>query len=115
MARSFQFRLRALLIGVAVLAVPMAWVGYSLRWVAERQGFLKSHRTTVLSLPLYSLHAPRGLWLFGDWGAFEIYVAGYSLDETEQAVRLFPEARIVEAFSFEDARTRAMNHQDTTQ
>jgi len=29
----FSFRLRTLLIAVAVLAVPMARMGYSLRWI----------------------------------------------------------------------------------
>ena len=32
-----RFRLRTLMIVVAVLAVPMAWVGYSLRWIEERR------------------------------------------------------------------------------
>lgn len=62
----FRFRLRTLLIAVTVLTVPMAWVGYSLSWIAERRAARES------GLDMYPFEnpvsAPFSLRLFGEPG-----------------------------------------------
>src|SRR5262245_22598584 len=72
--RWFQFRLRTLLIAVAVLAVPCAWVGYSLRWIGERHRLLEDARFTLSAWDTAPPTAPAGLWLFGEQGATNLMV-----------------------------------------
>jgi hypothetical protein len=89
-----RFRLRTLLIAVAVLAVPMAWVGYSLRWIAERQEWLSSNSKSILDVVKRpSVSAPAGLWLLGESGCPQIVV--WEDDEAKRARELFPEASVV--------------------
>jgi hypothetical protein len=45
--RWFAFRLRTLLVVVSVLALPLAWVGYSLEWIRQRQGFFVKYSPGV--------------------------------------------------------------------
>ena len=74
--RWWQFRLRTLLVAVVVLSIPLAWIGYSLNWIRERniaiakQDFwLRSMFGGDLSgyqewIRLHSnASAPGGLWL----------------------------------------------------
>lgn len=85
-----RFRLRTLLIAVAVLAVPMAWVGHSLRWISERHAALAAGRVYDFSDSACTT-APGGLWLFGERGVITIFC---SAEDAEFAGRLFPEAVI---------------------
>jgi hypothetical protein len=93
--RWFAFRLRTLFVMVAVLSVPLAWAGYSLNWIRERQHLLRADgvRFDVSSGDICNPApwAPRGLWLFGERPVCEIYVP---IEQGETASRLFPEANI---------------------
>ena len=104
--RWFQFRLRTLLIAVAVLAVPCAWVGYSLSWIRQRHEFLAMENVGSMQtdgVPISGGHpiaappefkrAPGCLWLLRERGCFGVIVPRPLMPE---AKRLFPEARIWE-------------------
>jgi hypothetical protein len=84
-----HFRLRTLLIVVAVLAVPCAWVGYSLRWIEKRHALCDNG-----ALPLDLTSAPAGLWIFGAQGA-KVIIYGWTDEEKREAESLFPEARVI--------------------
>src|SRR5581483_7350633 len=87
-----HFRLRTLLIAVAVLAVPMAWVGYSLRWIAERRAALRDKDVRVVDHPeADSIRAPAGLWLLGEAGYLHLR---HGPQRQYPVHELFPEARI---------------------
>ena len=97
--RRFQFRLRTLLIAVAVLAVPMAWVGYSLNWIRQRHAILDRQPPRVWSsswglLPT-TANAPGGLWLFGERGEPVLFWEPGSREDVTQMEQLFPEAHVV--------------------
>jgi hypothetical protein len=91
-----RFRLRTLLIAVAVRAVPMAWVSYSLRWIEQRQASGMLWPDYWVDPPpdhIERLNAPGGLWLFGEYGRRVVFAhPGDSAKMAEQ----FPEARIIE-------------------
>ena len=89
--RRFQFRLRTLLIGVTLLAVPLAYVGWQAKIVRERHAILKappmeSFYPSVKTTPLVRR------WL-GDLDLSEI-VMGVNATEEEMARfrAAFPEA-----------------------
>lgn len=95
--RQFQFRLRTLLIAVAVLTVPMAWVGYSLNWIKQRReatNRVPEPNCFISTWPTDDTPAPRGLWIFGEWGYAVIHYDGRP-EEREWFARLFPEARLI--------------------
>jgi len=83
-----RFRLRTLLIAVAVLAVPIAWVGYQLNWIRQRREWLRGHAHATVDPPT---PAPSLLALFGEKG---IQSTWYFPGEEVEAQRLFPEAII---------------------
>jgi hypothetical protein len=85
-----RFRLRSLLIAVAIIAVPMAWVGYHYRWYQQRLAFMRDHGGTWARLT----EPPGALRLFGDYGVESLNIEpGYA----NECKRLFPEAdRIIE-------------------
>ena len=91
--RWFQFRLRTLFIAVAVLAVSMARVGYSLDWIRQRKAHLVSPNRgfTDQCLSPQTQRAPAGLWLFGEQGYIAITATP---DQEGKARRLFPEALV---------------------
>jgi hypothetical protein len=115
-----RFSLRTLLIVVTALAVPMAWAGYSLRWIAERHDRLERGQWidhVMHGAPEWTLHkngvrragqwciddswpartrAPCGLWLFGEQG-YEFLIYDGLRQEMIEAERLFPEATISHA------------------
>ncbi len=105
----FQFRLRTLLIGVALLSVPCAYVGWQYKIVRERTAWLAAHPQGVLakSYPARGWACGRTdrskdpsalrLWL-GDVGHDRIFVSYYSpQEEGDKAIALFPEAELFEA------------------
>jgi hypothetical protein len=94
-----RFRLRTLLIAVAVLAMPMAWVGYSLRWIEERHRALGEWHyrlNTNAALPYPRTNAPGCLWLFGEMGFSVLHWSHDAPGTREEIERLFPEAEIRE-------------------
>lgn len=107
------FRLRTLLIAVAVLAAPMAWVTNSLRWIQARHEMLSDEFGPFdrphVNPPTAS--APGGLWLFGEEGVALMWYYRRTPDEIpdclEEAKRLFPETTIL---GF-DAQTTETNPQ----
>lgn len=92
-----RFRLRTLLIAVAVLAVPMAWAGYSRRWIEERWTF-RMGPNAYCSGYAYghdNWDAPGCLWLFGELGYSSMGLREPASDaQIAEAKRLFPEARL---------------------
>ena len=88
--RWFQFQLRTLLIGMTLLSLPCAWVGYSLNWIRQRHEALASRRVWDFSGSARTT-APGGLWLFDEPGVIGIFCVP---EQTEFAQRLFPEAAI---------------------
>ena len=98
--RRFAFRLRTLFVLVAVLSVPLGWVGYSLEWIRQREEMLLEDGVTgatkYVSAGEHGIpddpEAPYGLWLFGERG-FQCIVA--QRQKADEAARLFPEAIVV--------------------
>ncbi len=91
-----RFRLRTLLIAVAVLAVPCAWVGYSLRWIEQRRSALSKWDFQTKSgfiglYPVMPIMAPGGLWLLGERGVPMILCPP---ERAEFMRDLFPEAEV---------------------
>lgn len=93
-----RFRLRTLLIAVAVLAMPMAWVSYQLNWIRQRREILSNPKVqeTVTWLRRFGDPgpAPWPLGLFGEKRAnmFSIRTGGPIDPETRRKIRrLFPE------------------------
>jgi hypothetical protein len=108
--RRFQFRLRTLMIGVALLAVPCAYVGWQVRIVRERQaliaaishdvmyldvqvaaavGYYRSKKMTPATVPLLRQ------WL-GDVAVEVIAIPARASPEFKERVKAaFPEATFV--------------------
>jgi hypothetical protein len=98
--RRFQFRLRTLLILVALLAVPCAYVGWQAKIVQERRQFLDEIRSEG-GFASDQLHGPSPTpsWIrrvLGDEYAVWL-VVNRSIDaqRLSQIKRLFPEAIVV--------------------
>ena len=99
--RWFQFRLRALLIAVAVVAVPMAWVGWQLDWIRERRWVLDGKHNLVeryvRSDDTYGglpVKAPGYLGFFGETGIAIIVCGEQSKEDINRVLELFPEANV---------------------
>src|SRR5580693_1171162 len=93
--RRFQFRLRTLMIGVTLLAVPLGYVGWQAKIVREREAFLENH------FCLSAEHSPSGPvqapWMLRLLGAKPIYyVTVWGRAEAERAASLFPEAIVTD-------------------
>ena len=87
--RRFAFRLRTLLIVVALLSVPLGWVGYSLRWIEQRREAFAIGR---VAMPEPDCRiAPGWLWFFGEQGWGEIWCQP-NPGEVDAIEELFPEA-----------------------
>ena len=93
--RFLQFRLRTLLIAVTVLAVPLAWVSYSLNWIRARRNLLNDRVVVDITDSWSFTDAPAGLGLFGEQGWRVLVYQGDSSRTIEDARRLFPEAQVV--------------------
>lgn len=91
-----RFTLRMLLAIVAVCAMPIAWVSYSLRWIDQRQRFRVEHSSfDVLQMPFIEPppSAPGLLWLFGEYSEYGLNGTILSAEELAEAQSLFPEAK----------------------
>lgn len=119
----FRFRLRTLLIVVAVLAVPMAWVESSLRWIAEREKavplivrqeweYLADQSKRGVARP----RSPGLLWMFGEEGLPELYrfdeLSDDEREHWERAKRLFPEAKVITIYNSRKPAPNAPATQD---
>lgn len=94
MLRRFQFSLRTLLIVVALLALPCAYVGWEAKIVAQRKSWLEAHPDTDHTFPP-GLEPGEISWVrrwLGDEERCQINVRGFSQDELETTSKLFPEA-----------------------
>lgn len=98
--RRWSFGIRTLLLAVAVLAGPLAWVGYSLNWIHQRHAFLSQGPggpSDDNPGHLEFVETPRSLRLFGERGFADICLPGNYPPGTklfDEAERLFPEARV---------------------
>jgi hypothetical protein len=94
---SSTFRLRTLFVLIAMLSVPLAWIGYSLEWIRQRHQFLTPNSATYpMTWPLNYKPPPLLLQPFGEEGIDEIILPTKpaSPEQIEEARRLFPEAKI---------------------
>jgi hypothetical protein len=98
--RRFQFRLRTLLIGVTLLAVPLGYIGAQMRIVKERKAWLESHTQFGLSggnfTPSFADGDPdKAPSLIRRWLGDECrgHVEATRAD-ADRAIALFPEATI---------------------
>ena len=91
LSRYFRFRLRTLLVAIAIMSPVLAWVAHSLNWIRERHAMLNGEWNDS-DMPPATL-APGGLWLLGEQGWPRVFVQRQRVDE---ARLLFPEA-IVQA------------------
>ncbi len=81
---------------LAVLAVPLGWVAYSLNWIRQRREVI---RTTDFFQrgPIPKVDAPAALWFFGEEGVYSIprntpkSVKHLTVGELQE---LFPESEI---------------------
>ena len=103
--RRFQFSLRTLMIGVTLLAVPSAYVGWQAkivrdrkavaRWIEERKGELSGTVTTPPDEP----YRPQVSWIrrvLGDKGVALISLPKPVSDDDRQRIKsAFPEADII--------------------
>src|SRR5215470_7857770 len=97
--RWYQFSLRTMLVLVTVTSGVFGWVGYSLRWIQQRNEMRLGQPT----LPLHKIPspfprstAPAWLGLFGEEGTAVICWYPGSPFNLEQAKHLFPEAEVLE-------------------
>jgi hypothetical protein len=90
-----RFRLRTLLIAIALLAVPMAWVGWQLNWIRQRRALLESRAVASHGWGLELPTAPSCLWLFGEDGLGVLALRDTTSNETVMdAKAIFPEADV---------------------
>ena len=105
----FQYTLRTLFIVITLLAIPCGYVGYQLRFVAQRKALIEEIRKrggAVLSVAVYPHpatedQAPTVPWirrLLGDEPYWEVaFAAPCSRSELAHAEEVFPEARVYSA------------------
>jgi hypothetical protein len=101
----FQFRLRTLLIGITLLAIPCAYVGWQAkivrdrksiaRWIEDHNGELSDNFAGSSQKP----YRPHVSWLRGILGdesaALILLPMSVSDDEKQQIENAFPEAEII--------------------
>jgi hypothetical protein len=101
--RRFQFRLRTLLIGVAILAVPCAYVGRQAMIVRERQTIIKNELINAMTIDASGRDKvapgrPDIPWirrLLGDEDCLKIFAPRSATDEDIERFRsAFPEAEV---------------------
>jgi hypothetical protein len=85
-----RFRLRTLLLLIALISIPMGWVAYQLNWVRQRHA-LMDRSLCWDGNPARDPEPPWPLPLFGEIGMGAIDVPESKVDE---AKKLFPESQI---------------------
>ena len=90
----FRFSLRMMFVLVAVASVPMCWVGYQLNWIRQRHRFLREHRQFDYN-EMRMWGDDRFPWSLRLFGEREKWVVFAPANETDEAAKLFPEARVV--------------------
>ncbi len=107
--RWYQFGLRTLLIGVALLSLPCAYVAHEARIVASRRAWVKLHETQTYMTVVQCYEGigqcyegnvtdgpgPIRRWL-GDEAHCTFTLVDPGSDDVQTARRLFPEANILE-------------------
>lgn len=90
--RWYQFSLRTMFVLTVVVSIPLAWVGYQLNWIRQRNDWRGSSGFACSPEPPGSDNpatAPGYLWLFGEEGLGTIWCLP---EEREEVQRVFPEA-----------------------
>jgi hypothetical protein len=90
--RRYQFSLRTMLVEMAVLSIPLAWAGYSLRRIKQRDEWRHDNWFFLDPNRVRSTRAPGGLWVFGEDGEASLFT--WDKADAAQARMLFPEATI---------------------
>jgi hypothetical protein len=89
--RWLQFSLRTLMIAVALLAVPLGYVGWQAKIVRERNAYLRNHGWKEGD---WSRLSALRRWL-GDFPAEIVWIpTTANVSERKLVVSLFPEARV---------------------
>jgi len=86
----YQFSLRTMFVVITLVSIPLAWVGYSLNWIPQREEARRRYQGMVGG----KIQAPAGLWLFGET-AYDSFEWRGPPESVEQAQRLFPEATLL--------------------
>ena len=94
--RWYQFSLRTMFVLVFLVSIPLAWVGYSLRWIKERHDWLDNPAHVGFAAMFEHadgsdtpVTAPGWLWVFGEQGLGKVWCQPSQLETVQ---RLFPEA-----------------------
>jgi hypothetical protein len=92
-----RFRLRTLLIAVALVAVGLGWVASSLNWIRQRQRIRETSCVLVYefshSNPRKGVLAPFPLRFLGEKGAANIDICGRPVS-ADEVRKWFPEATV---------------------
>src|SRR5262245_40832368 len=88
-----RFSLRMLLLAIALLSIPMAWVAYQLNWIRQRHEFREQKTHYVSRIEPDNTEAPWSLQIFGEGGEESIWIENES--DRAQAAKLFPESQII--------------------
>jgi hypothetical protein len=86
----YQFSVTAMFVVTVVVSIPLAWVGYSLNWIRQRE----QARYELIAYWQFdgAEEVPLGLRLFGERGATTIACPKRHMAEVQ---RLFPEATVI--------------------
>ena len=92
--RRFAFSLRTMFVVVALAGVLLAWIGFLLNWIRDRERFAATRALEYWRDPSdkSSVAAPGCLWLFGEPGRGALLVL--EPGDIEPDRRLFPEADV---------------------
>jgi hypothetical protein len=96
--RRFQFRLRTLMIGVTLLAVPMGYVGWQATIVRKRTSELDTLGKNCKIIFAPADARPRLPWirrLLGDKDVAAINLPPTTIEEVYRVKEVFPEADVV--------------------
>jgi len=104
----FQFSLRSLLVGVALLAVFLTWLAVQVDWIRQRRAAIASgiavpHR---FSTPHIVPNPPFGFRLLGEEGQRHLFV---SASQFGRVCQLFPESEVIEYPVTNTSRHRPLN------
>ena len=98
LSRYFRFRLRTLLMAVAIVAVgPLGWVAYCKSWIRQRHEMLPKHsapRVPTPNPPYAPIEPPGLLWVFGELGTYKLTWSPASTESLDDLQRAFPESKI---------------------